>query len=264
MLMFLRFVKLAAGCSPPGGLDPTLRLQADSGPPVDLRKTPETVSIRGESDPSSAPVATATYLVESRDVYLVRVVLHHEGSRWQLQIANNDGSEREFTWVVADTDQDARQPWLNLPQSLEFQAAPGQTVNRTIEVANRGTGPLTLSQGGLRPGSAFQLIDVPRDIPPNACGSLVIQFTAPATVGTTEELYRAASNDPRATESSGHNDRIALRAVTSQPQGGSGREEDGFGECRRCTCPQFVSSTAGSRCERPSCGHDITVHRHPI
>jgi hypothetical protein len=212
--VYLRVVMLGAGCEPPDAPDPTFTLRADAGSPVELPED-RTVFVRDRLEEASAPVARAKVFIEGEHVYAIRILIDRPGSRWQLRITNNDDAERKFTWVVADNEPESAQPWLNLPQTLRFNAAVGHRVPQSVDVPNLGTGNLTVSLGGLATGSSFQLDRLPADIVPNHCGELIVTFNAPATAGTTEELYSAKSNDDHGTDSAQHNDRIRLIATTT-------------------------------------------------
>jgi hypothetical protein len=235
--VYLRIIMLGTGCGPPDAPSPspTFQLRAGAG---NLNDLPEghAVFIRDRPEAASAPVARAQLFVESDHVYAIRVLIDRPGNTWQLRITNNDDAERKFTWVVADNLPESAQPWLNLPQTLRFNGFNGEVgrrVPQSVDVRNLGTGSLTISLGGLATGSTFQLDALPHDILPNDCGTLIITFNAPATVGSTEELYTAKSNDTQATESAHHNNRIRLIATTMALQ-------PGWRWCRNCQCLAFT------------------------
>jgi hypothetical protein len=269
--MFLRIAKARADCSPtlPGGSDPTLWLRAGTGTPVELEQEGP-VSIRDQPDVNSVPVATAELATEPLNVYAVRVDLHSEGSRWQLQIRNNDASERQFTLVIADDDLESKKPWMDLPRSVVFFFRAGQTVTqpatKNVNVANLGTGKLTLSLAGPAAGSRFKFPVPLTDVQANSCRPLLIQFNGPPPPPSTfvEELFIARSNDPRATEFGAHNDRIWLRAETEAPIDPGETEPPPppplKGACNECPCREFQPPVFGSRCERPTCQHDEAKH----
>jgi len=212
--VYLRIIMLGAGCEPADAPAPTFGLRAGTGSLVELPED-RAVFIRDRLEEASAPVARAQLFIEGEHVYAIRILIDRPGSRWQLRITNNDDAERKFTWVVADNEPESAQPWLNLPQTLRFNGAVGHRVTQSVDVPNLGTGNLTISLGGLATGSSFQLDLLPADIVPNHCGELIITFNAPATAGTTEELYIAKNNDHHGTDSAQHNDRIRLIATTT-------------------------------------------------
>jgi len=211
LTMFLRLVKLGSGCAAPGGPDPLIRLKAGGGPAVEVTMFPDATSVH---DGQGVHVADAMCDVRGDGVYRVRVFIARPRSAWQLQIANQDTEPRGFTWVVADNDQEAQQPWIDLPASVGFEALAGQQVIKGVRVANLGTGPLTIGDAvGLRPGPGFELVAVPGPVSPNGCGELQVRFTASSTPGTSTAVYTARSDDPTA----GHNRRVTLTATTHQP-----------------------------------------------
>jgi hypothetical protein len=272
--VFLRIVMLGDGCEPPDAPRPTFQLRAGQGVPVDLPDDDRAVFVRDRPEAASDPVARAQLFIESEHVYAIRILIRRPGSTWQLRITNHDDAERKFTWVVADNEPESAQPWLSLPQTLRFDGNVSQDVTRPLDVRNLGTGPLTMSLGGLTTGSKFQLDQVPTDIAPNHCGKLIITFDAPTSASTIEELYTARSNDRQATDSAHHNNLIRLVAITAVPEEPIDPipDDSGFGACRECRCREFTPPpgslanhpTFGRRCRTVGCGHDITHHRHPI
>lgn len=266
--VYLRIIMLGAGCEPPDAPRPTFRLRAGEGNPVDLPDE-GMVFIRDRPEEASAPVARAQLFIEGEHVYAIRILIDRRGSTWQLRITNNDDAERKFTWVVADNEEESKQPWLNLPQALRFDGEVGKRVTQSVDVRNLGTGELEIFLGGLPTDSKFQLDLRPVDIVPNHCGKLIITFNAPATAGTTAELYTVKSNDKQATKSDHHNNQIRFTATTTatDPDGGGTDPDDGdihnpFGRCQQCPCPGFRSGSGGI-CKRPGCRHDSTEHVPP-
>ena len=270
--IFLRIVMLGDGCAPPDAPRPVFKLRAGQGLPIELPDD-GAVFIRDRPEAASDPVARAQLFIESEHVYAIRIIIRRPGSTWQLRITNRDDAERQFTWVVADNEPESAQPWVNLPQTLSFDGEVSEDITRSMDVRNLGTGPLTMSLGGLAAGSRFRLDHLPVDVAPNHCGKLIITFDAPSTATTTQELYTAKTNDSQATESAQHNDRIRLTARTTEPVpiDPDPFPEVGFGHCRECGCDRFKPPPGslashpihGRRCRTPGCGHDITDHLPP-
>jgi hypothetical protein len=270
--VFLRVVMLGAGCEPPGLPRPRFTLQAGTGTPVEL-PDPEfgRVFVRDDPGAASAPVARAKLFIEGENVYAIQILIDRAGSAWKLRMTNTHDTERRFTWVVADNEPESKQPWLNLPQTLSFNAKAGATARNSVDVPNLGTGNLTISLGGLAAGSRFRLDQLPEDVAPNDCGKLIVSFDAPGAAGTTEEEYTAVSNDKQATESAHHNNRIRLTAKTTTPDTGGGNGPGNGppegGRCRKCPCPRFFGTSShpvlGRKCQTFNCGHDIAEHLPP-
>ncbi len=268
--VILRIVMLGDGCEPPDAPHPSFQLQAGTGHPVEPPQD-RAVFIRDRPEDASTPVARAQLFIESEHVYAIRILIDRPGSTWQLRITNNDDAERKFTWVVADSEPESAQPWLNLPQTLRFDGEVGKAVTQRMDVRNLGTGPLTISLGGLTSNSKFQLDLLPADVAPNRCGKLIIAFNAPAAAGTTAELYTAKSNDNQATESALHNNQIRLLATTTKPDNSNGGTGNGGpfegGRCRKCRCPGFFGTSShpvlGRICGHDFCQHDIDDHDPP-
>jgi len=217
LTMFVRLVKLGSGCAPPGGPDPLIRLSVGGGPAVLVAMFPDASSVH---DAQGNFVADAMCDARGDGVYRVRVFIARPGSAWQMRLLNQDAEPRGFTWVVADNDGEAQQPWIELPSTVTFAALAGQQVTSSVRVANLGTGRLTIADAvGFRPppGPGFELVGVPGPVSPNGCGELQVRFTAPSTPGTSTAVYTASSDDPTA----GHNRRVTLTARTRKLPAGT-------------------------------------------
>jgi hypothetical protein len=214
--MFIRVVMLGSGCAPPsaGTPDPTLRLRA-GGAAVDLPVgTVKSIFNAGGQEVGNALLQKDP---SSPYLYLVRLFVLVTGSSWELGIRNNDGVPRSFTWVVGSSDAEARQPWLHVQPAFAYNVLTNQTVPKLLELANKGTGPLTVTDtAGTDLGSGFTLSGVPGPINPNACGNLEITFAAGANPGSATATYTANSNDTTAQLGGLHNRRVALSAVTGR------------------------------------------------
>ena len=215
--MFIRVVEIGGSCAPPGGADPSIILKADMGAEVEV-PIPETAPILNQLGDE---VADAIMSVETGNVYLVRVFIFSAGISWQLRIRNNDGAARDYIWVVASTNAEARQPWLNLPPSLSFDVLTRQSATLVLRAANNGTGALTFSDtAGTSLGSGFVLTTVPAPIDPNECGDFQVTFTGPATPGTSAVTRTFASDDQTAQTGGSHNNQVTLNATTRPPASG--------------------------------------------
>ncbi|MBA9005297.1 hypothetical protein [Thermomonospora cellulosilytica] len=216
--MFIRVVKTGTGCAPSGAPDPGIKLKAGDGDPVEVPRFPETASIFNGPGGTGTAVADATMQAEPGDVYLVRAFVYTRGSQWKIQLVNHDQTTAHaFTWVVADNDPETRQPWIDAPTGLTFDVEAGQTSTQQTQIANLGTGTLTITdKEGTQPGPGFALTAVPEEIEPNACGDLEVTFTAPHTPGTSSADHSITSNDTTAQPTAGHNRQITLTATTTR------------------------------------------------
>lgn len=222
--MFIRMVKLGTGCAASGPPHPRIRLRAGAGdlttvfdpvgPPVVAAGT-STPIFNGPGG-TGTEVANAIVSVEANDVYLIRVFIFQAGSAWQVEIRNNDlVNAHGFTWVVADADAPTQQPWIDAGTALAFNVITAQAVPLSFQVANLGTGALTVGDSvGFSPGAGFAVTTVPPAVNPNACGNVGITFTGPAVPGASAATYTVTSNDTTAQLAAGHNRRVALSAVT--------------------------------------------------
>lgn len=260
--VYLRIVMLGTDCQPPPALQgPTFQLQAGTGNPVEPTLDGDALFIYDNPQGTPPPVAQAQLFLQSENLYAINITIYSPGSNWQLRIRNNDDAAREFTWVVADNETDSAQPWLNLPQVLNFDGDVGKVVSRSLDVPNLGTGKLTISLGGLD-NPRFRIDLPPADIVPNRCGQLVISFSAPDLPGDTAGHYTASSNDMQATASAHHNKLIHLRAKTTQPD----QPPPETMPCRIChpgRCPDFEGHYGGdthAKCTRSVCQHIWESH----
>jgi hypothetical protein len=196
------------------------------------------------------------------------------GSKWTLQIGNNDTGARRFTCRVADNDgtdgQGAHRPWIDVARQLTLTGAPGSTaaISSTVTVPNDGTGALTINpdSGGLAdPLSVL----TPAAIQPNSCGKLTIVFD-PTKSGPNPQMYVASSNDGRATDSATHNRTmtVSLQATSPEPEP---PPDPGKRRCRnfsQCRCDDYQEPFPhhpgpNDNCARPSCRHPNNVHELP-
>jgi hypothetical protein len=216
-LMFIRAAKSSDSGVASGAPHPTIRLKAGSGPAVDVETHP--VSIFGQAGGADPLVATATLSVEPNEVYLVEVEVEESGMSWQIQFVNNDLTRAHgFTWVVADDEEQARQPWIDVPDELGFSAVPGRVDTQPLPIANLGTGPLEITDSDESDlGAGFVLLTVtPRVVGPSGRGEARIAFTGADTPGTTTIDCKVESNDTSAGNHLGHSQRVRLRGTTRQ------------------------------------------------
>ncbi len=104
------------------------------------------------TDGFDATDAASAYFLPpyANNVYLLKVVIEIAGTILSIRITNNTAANRDFVWVVADSDANSQQPWIQVsPASLPY-SAPRETRQqlRTAQpllINNRGTGTLTVS-----------------------------------------------------------------------------------------------------------------------
>lgn len=219
MIIRVAMINPASACLPPGPPNPTVILSAGGGTPVEVPVYPMFAAIYNGT---STHVGDAAVTAEANGIFRVEVILQITGSAWQLQIRNNHGVDaREFTWVVADNQAETARPWMEIPHELNVDDvfAPdklltGQTWDVALEVTNKGTGALTISDvAGPLGASDFEILSVPGPINPGSCGDIMIRFNAPASAGASSHQYDVASNDTTATVANlaaSHNRRVDL------------------------------------------------------
>jgi len=227
--MFIRLVKLdpppnaisISTCSPPSGNVPVVFLRANGGAEVALQPNGSVF------DPGGNLIANAQLRpTEPNDVYPIRIVFNNNFvgvATWEIRIKNSDGVDREFTWVVSDTDAGSKHPWIVAPSALDYDTLGeiliGDELTHTVSVANKGTGPLHISDtAGAVLGNGFSIVTVPADIEPNHCGDIKIKFVAPNTIGPQSQNYTinvtggTTGNDTKSAQP-GHNNQVNLKAT---------------------------------------------------
>jgi hypothetical protein len=157
-----------------------------------------------------------------RTIYQVNMLLFGtEESNWHLRITNTDASPQQFTWVVADSEAEAEQPWLNVTTpTLSFHAQRGQPftpASQALEVTNLGTGMMTVA--GLEDGSTiaphFRLGLLPRPIPPGRITEIPVEAAEAPTEAGVQEISAslalvAAKPDNDATTIAGHSKQFTI------------------------------------------------------
>lgn len=172
-------------------------------------------------------IGTGYYAYETNGVFKIEVdfTAGVTGNSWEIRITNNAAGNREFVWVAGDSDSEISQPWLDISSTtspagelnydtlIGAQILTGQTVNHTLDIVNKGTGPLTISDTpGVIGSTNFEIISVPGPIDPHTCGEMVIAFNAPDDSGQSDETFEIGSDDSLALSNpaSLHNRQVQL------------------------------------------------------
>jgi len=125
---------------------PRIALIANGALPVTVPQAPSIVTI---SD-GAQDVASASLTVEEPGIYQVVVSLEIPGSVWDVRVTNTGTEALNFTSTVATNENDARQPWIDLPPSVNFRTAfAGETNVAPVHVGNRGSAKLSVRQGAV-------------------------------------------------------------------------------------------------------------------
>ena len=146
---------------------------------------------QGLSDGTNPTDAAAAYFFppHPNNVYLLKVVITIAGTILKLKITNPTGTNRDFVWVVADSDVNSQQPWIHAtPAALQYTALVNETAAQTaqsIQITNRGTGPLTVN--GVTPAIAapYTISGLPATLNPNPAvpANMTIGFNATNVIG---------------------------------------------------------------------------------
>jgi N-acetylneuraminic acid mutarotase len=167
----------------------------------------------------------------SGNVYLLKVVIQIAGTRLWLRMTNTTGTEpeddepRRLVWVVADSERESRQPWIQVtsrfgnPAEIKFDTFVGQmgATALPLQITNFGTGPLTVV--GVTPAlpAPFTVLDLPVTIGPNARALVRFMFDAPSSPGeNAPAVFRLVTADPpdQGPFALGHNDQFILNSRT--------------------------------------------------
>ncbi|MFF1696502.1 hypothetical protein ACFVXC_23305 [Streptomyces sp. NPDC058257] len=166
--------------------------------------------------------------VEADNVAIIRMGFDQAGTAetWRLGFQNNNvgGAPVEFTWVVADAATDTAKPWLDIsPGTVSaFLSLVNKSDSDSVQVSNKGTAPLAIATAGSLPTSGFTVTSpLPLTVRPSRTETLSLRFTAPAapppdnkTTLTTNIVVTPP--DPTVGTSAGHNQQLALTAVTQK------------------------------------------------
>ena len=230
--MVIRLVMIGDGLAPPGGPDPAVLLTAGTGAEVTLPADSVFYTIYNTPGTSSQ-VADARLVPEARNVYKLEVYLYATGSAWQLKIRNNAAVARDFIWVVASTDGEARQPWMHVtPAAVTLTALTNQTLTQALQITNKGTGNLTVTNPPASPvGGGFSTTTVPAAIEPNATATMGLSFLS-AAPGASAGVVLDVTGDTTAQVGGGHNRRVTLNATTGKIEVGFMIDGSGSMEAR--------------------------------
>lgn len=205
---------------------PTLYLQAGDGKPVEAAGFPTAVFRRPET-PLENYVGNVQLFIEASNVFRIQVTFHKDSTeQWKLGIKNNATESREFTWVVAESEAETAQPWIDVtPAELTYQAPAEETVSQSVHVSNKGTGVLNVTalEQPLPPGFTLGST-LPLAVQPSKTASLSVSFTTaadpPLHKGTTVAAAELVTSPPDTTASSSpeHNRRVSLVVEATTPE----------------------------------------------
>ncbi len=172
-------------------------------------------------DGTNATDAASAYFFppHANNVYLLKVVINIAGTTLKIRITNNTAANRDFVWVVADSDADSQQPWINAtPATLVYNALVNQAsslTTLTVSIQNRGTGSLTVSSFTPALPANYTASGLPLTVIPNApSGSIPIIFNAPAAPATLPAALFTLDGDSGPVFGASHNREVTLSANT--------------------------------------------------
>ncbi len=233
------FIRIAiSSMEDPSALRPTVELLAhdpsSAGGPPQQEIDPTTATSIAAAVPlldgvNSTSAALAYYSPDARDnVYLLKVAIEIPGSRLWLRITNRNSVSCGYVWIVADSDEDSRQPWLHVssesftgsPPAIALDAYIGQSadLNATpLTIANLGSGDATVTYSEPQLPAPYVLKGLPITVPANsqATGNVTIGADAPTAPGDiAPAVFRLVTRDKSdpGPFGDGHNDKFNLSA----------------------------------------------------
>jgi hypothetical protein len=165
---------------------------------------------------------------ENNNVYLIKVLLFLSSTQpsWQLKIDNAGGPARKFVFVVAQSDLESQQPWIDMSTTLidkpPFEVLVNETGQFNVRIFNRGTGALTGLGGTLAGTDAASFTFAPPVTTINPNDLLDVPLTLAAIDGpqAVTATLTVTSNDqpPAATTppTPGHNNLVVISGQVEQ------------------------------------------------
>jgi hypothetical protein len=192
--MFLRVVQIG------GGANPSLTLRHTEG--LDVTTVPLTI---GSSSTFFFPGAggsgvVTTAAILGQPVYRFQLGIPQDkigDGTWSLQITNNNGDQRLYTWIVATSQAQSQQPWLFIAGGAgdffarnDCQVLVNDMDQVDMELHNYGTAAINFNGGGADVVlGGFTVQSVPTTIPIGSSDSVTVQFNAPAGPGISSETW---------------------------------------------------------------------------
>jgi hypothetical protein len=221
----MMFIRVAVFGTPPATA-PEISLQAGTGTPVVAVISPPR-SVFNDLPPTNYVGDVQLIGAQQANVQLVRFGFQNNTTEtWQLKIKNKDANDRQFTVVVAGTEDETAQPWgaLSVP-SLALTSLvnrPGETslrIEKTVQVANYGTASLNVQPFNPPLAAPFELVTaLPFTVDPGKSSDLTLRYTPPDTPhsDTTQVKLVANPADPNPGTTGGHNAVLDLTATAQQ------------------------------------------------
>lgn len=120
---------------------PPIALSADGASHVPVPVAPSAVDISN----GSKDVASAGLTVDEPGIYQVVISVFEPVSIWEVRVSNPGEEALNFTSTVATNENEARQPWIDLPPSVNFRTAVADEITTaSVRVGNRGSKKLTV------------------------------------------------------------------------------------------------------------------------
>src|SRR5688500_3025499 len=106
------------------------------------------------------------------------------------------------------------------PATVPLTALTNQTLTQALQISNKGTGNLTVTNVAATPvGGGFSIATVPAAIEPNAFATIGLSFLS-AAPGASAGVTLDVTGDTTAQVGGGHNRRVTLNANTGKVEVG--------------------------------------------
>lgn len=216
--MYIRVAIIASA------VNPTFALQAGAGDPVPVPSASGIWDQPGGVGHGNY-VGDSYLTAESNGVYLIKVLLFlNTPSAWKLTITNNDpaATGKDFTFVVADSNADSHQPWIDTSTTLTpspFEALVTETGAFNVRLFNKGTGPLSNLGGTLSGADAASFTFAPAagsSINPNGFLDVPVNLLAINSPKQVNATLTVTSNDTTAQTTAGHNHQVTISGTIEQ------------------------------------------------
>jgi len=204
---------------------PTVAIKIADGAPkvVTTNSAPISLYDKPDFDPTRTQIADAIwYAPDPNNTYSIKVFVYVASGLWTIKLKNRDAAVRQFTWAIAGSLKDSRQPWMDVSTPvLTYEAQTHDSVSQPLTVANYGTGAFEITSLDPPLRSTFAPPPVlPVTVYLNHSQTVQITFKAPGTPpapdGKTSTSTTVVTTpiDTKATTTAGHNKQVVINTTT--------------------------------------------------
>jgi hypothetical protein len=197
---------------------PTFQLQVTGGPASATLTTLGGGGTTAISSGGNPDIADAFITMEAFNVQLITILMNTATpTTWSLIITNPDLlNPHTFTFVVASSDAEASQAWLDAGTVAEFDALTGESVTAQLRVFNKGTGVLSgiaAAATGADAGSFTITVPAAATANPDNGVNVAVSVSSATAKTFAPTTVTFTSNDPSPPQTvAGHNSQAILTA----------------------------------------------------